>query len=252
MPIACDILLFVATKTEFEQLRIAALSLELKFDELQGELFTYYDLGRVGDTRVLATKTEIGPLSFGGSASKAIYAMTETEASGIISVGMAFGVDREVQSFGSIIVSKILLPYDKRTVITEDDKMRTLYNDVEPHESNPSLVRMLEKESQENSEWENKISFGAILSGAAKIKCKKFRDELVSSLSSKGEAIIGGEMEGVGMIATCERTAPTWIVVKGIVDFADENQAEDVIKTREVACRNSALFVLKSIMRAKP
>jgi hypothetical protein len=73
---ACDLLLFVVTKTELEQLQRAASELGISIDERVGRLGTYYDLGRVGTNRVLAIKTTMGPFTDRGSASQAIHYLT--------------------------------------------------------------------------------------------------------------------------------------------------------------------------------
>ncbi len=52
-------------------------------------------------------------------------------------------------------------------------------------------------------------------------------------------------MEGVGLLAAAETAA--WIVVKGIIDFADEQRDEDFKRYRDSACRNAAGFVLDAI-----
>lgn len=244
----CDVLLFVAATTEKDQLKIAASELGIVFTKRHGNFGTYYDLGLVGASRVMAVKTDLGPLSFNGSASRAIHAMIETAATGLISLGMAFGIDRNTQGLGNVVVSRTLLPYDKRTVLTKDGNVYVDYSEVVPYKSKASLVQMLEREA-EAAEWVDKVSFGAMLTGAAKIQCTTYRNELVVEFSDSGEPVVGGEMEGVGMLATCDESAPVWIVVKGISDYADEKSDEDVKVGRTVACHNSARFVLQALKK---
>jgi len=248
MPLQCDILLFVVTTTEKEQLEKAAKELNIPFNRRQGNVSRYYDLGRIGDTNVMALRTEMGPLSYNGSASRAIYAMIETGATGLVSLGMAFGIDSDSQDYGDLVVSRVLLPYDKRTVKTVAGNMQADYSDVEPHEAKPALIKMLEKEAEE-PEWRQKVSFGAVLTGSAKIQCTQYRKELVTAFSEIDEPVVGGEMEGAGLLATCERSFPSWVVVKGITDFADERQEQDAKESRELACHNAARFVLQAIMK---
>jgi nucleoside phosphorylase len=247
VPLRCDVLLFVVTSTEKEQLRTAARELGLTFTRTEGRWFRYYNLGKLADSRVMAVQTEMGPFSYGGSAARAINAMIETGATGIISLGMAFGVDRERQPLGTLLVSKMLLPYDDREVVTKDGRVHVDYGGVTPHESKPALVQILEREAQ-MPEWNGRVSFGAVLTGGAKIRCTAYRNELVNNLSIHGEIVVGGEMEGVGMLATCDREQPTWVLVKGVPDYADEQRDTDVEHGREMACRNAARFVLKALL----
>ena len=61
---------------------------------------------------------------------------------------------------------------------------------------------------------------------------------------------VGGEMEGVGLLAACEKSSPVWIVVKGISDFADDLRGEEIELMRPQACRNAARFVVSALQRA--
>ena len=256
----CDILLFVATPTEKKKLEEIALSLNLKFAPIQGKSFKYYDLGQVGTFRVMAVKSEVGAFGHDGSAARAIAAKTETHATGLVSLGMAFGAgsyestDVRVQNTGDILVSRLLLPYDNRRVYSVDGAVITDYERVVSYYAKPSLVRVLRKHSI-SSEWESHVHFGAMLTGGALIKCARFRDELVRNLSNRGELVIGGEMEGAGLLAASNPRAPTWIIAKGILDFADEERAPnspDFITDREMACELSARFVLTALLSFDP
>jgi len=245
--LSCHYLLFVATGTEKDELEKAAKESGFTFSRKKGRLGRYYDLGTIGVFRVLAVRTQMGPFSYGGSASKAIYYMAETRAVGIISLGMSFGVNRKSQKIGDVLVSKTLLPYDNRDVVTEDGRMKAYYHRVRPHKSDARLFRLLRKES-ERDRWKGRVHPGALLTGGARIRCKDYRDELRRIESS--EPIVGGEMEGVGLLSVSPPETPSWIVAKGICDFADEERDEIIEDTRPVACRNSALFVLDALKNA--
>jgi adenosylhomocysteine nucleosidase len=72
---------------------------------------------------------------------------------------------------------------------------------------------------------------------------------LVRSVPAGEDGIIGGEMEGVGLLAaSTAMDDPIWCVVKGISDFADENRDAVINTNRPMACRNSAQFVLSALM----
>ncbi|MCX7049741.1 MAG: nucleoside phosphorylase-like protein [Candidatus Sumerlaeota bacterium] len=243
-----DYLLFVVTKTEKEKLEETAKEMGFSFDKINGRFCPYYDLGTIGRSKILAAQTEMGPFSYGGSASRAINCIAETGATGMVSLGMAFGVDPKRQKIGDIIVSKALLPYDYRIIKSEDGKIVNDYSEMRIYGSQLSLIAMLEKESR-NKEWQGevKVRFGALLTGAAKIHCQKFRDDLVSNLRDCGEPIIGGEMEGLGLLSVSAPENPLWVVAKGISDFADEKRDEIIKTSRLVACKNSARFVLQAL-----
>jgi adenosylhomocysteine nucleosidase len=88
-----------------------------------------------------------------------------------------------------------------------------------------------------------------MLSGAARIHCAKFRDELYYTTPHGNDPIVGGEMEGVGLLAATVRADdPAWCVVKGISDFADERRDEDIKTGLKIAPHNAARFVLCSLV----
>jgi nucleoside phosphorylase len=247
----CDVLLIVATTTEKEKLEAAAKEFGLSFQRRQGRFFRYYDLGNVGSFRVMAVKTEMGPFSYDGSAARILTAKTETMASAVIALGMAFGVSRSIQKLGDVIVSRMLLPYDNRRVHSENELVKTDYSNVEVHKAKESLISVLDRHAQQ-PEWSKVVNFGAVLTGGARIHCAGFRDELVRSLSHHGDTVVGGEMEGAGLLASCPKDSPIWIVVKGICDFADEDRDKEYEGARPVACENSAKFVLSALKAHDP
>lgn len=247
----CDVLLFVATSSEKEKLKEAAGELELSFVKKSGGSFRYYDLGQVGTYKVMAVRCEMGPFSFDGSAARALAAQRETRATALISVGMAFGVDRGRQKLGDVLISKTLLPYDNRTITCSDGNVTTDFGKVRAYEAKPSLLNMLEA-YRASGEFQPGVEFGALLTGGARIHCARFRDQLKDELKERGGEVVGGEMEGAGLIATCPEDSPNWVLVKGISDFADSQRDEEVEIGRPLACKNSALFVLTALKNFNP
>lgn len=246
----CDILLFVATQTEEEQLLAVAAGMGINVETRSSSLGDYYHLGRIGDTNVNAVKMEMGPLSHGGSASVGILYQQATTATGIIQVGMAFGVDRERQVIGGVLVSTALLPYDARDVNTEGDDYVFDYGRVKRHPAKESLVRLLKSESARGG-YDYPVEFGELLSGAARIWSRPYLAELLRLVPGVKDGIIGGEMEGVGLLSIAPRKKPLWVVVKGICDFADENRHAEIEANRPIACANAARFVLSALRGAK-
>jgi adenosylhomocysteine nucleosidase len=188
----------------------------------------------------------MGPLTYQGSASTAIIAKSQTGATALICLGMAFGVDRATQKHGDVLVSRLLFHYDNREVeCGENGEIRTNYQEAR-FEPKTSILGVLEQEHARR-DYSARVQFGALLTGGAKIRCARFRDELAKPLSEFGELVIGGEMEGAGLVAASQREDPSWIVVKGISDFADHLRDEEIDQYRPVACANSARFVLSAL-----
>jgi nucleoside phosphorylase len=245
------LLLFYATTSEREQLGTVAKGLGLQFRRRQHHtLGRYYEIGSVGDFEVIAIRTEMGPLKYGGSASKGIFFKSGTPATAIVQVGMAFGVDPDQQQPGDVLVSSSLIPYDRKKVLAHDGHYRFDYTEAKLQPAKASMLELFLKEVQGN-EWDFKIHVGAVLSGGTAIYCTKYRDELVRAFQPCPEQIVGGEMEAAGLISVSPVDDPAWIVVKGISDFAEDTRVEGWESTRELACRNSATFVLTALIKAK-
>lgn len=291
--IQCDLLLLVTTSSELEQLEQAAKEGGLVFQRRRHSRFgRYYSLGVLGHNRLHAVRTEgMGPLGHGGSAAKALQLRAATGATGLVQLGMAFGVDPVGQRKGDVLVSTSLIPYDNRDVVpvsTSPPEVFPIVDDVPFGMTVPAADRPAESPVAESAEpaapatvgyrvdyasrvvrcpaspgllaallaaraegdYDHDIWFGGMLSGGARIFSSAFLRELIDGVPAAEDGVVGGDMEGVGLLASSPRDAPVWVVVKGISDFADEARHRQVDKdARETACRNSARFVLNALYR---
>lgn len=244
----CAYLLLVATETEERTLRNVASEFGLTCTERQGRAGTYLDLGEVGIGRVLALRTEMGPFGYGGSAAQAIYARTETVArSGVISMGMCFGVRRETQAMADVVIASSLVPYDDRDVESDGGLPVVSYGRVKRRPAKAGLKEMLERARDAQARG-FKVHVGAVLTGGARIRCRAYRDHLLEKLKkTAADPIVGGEMEGAGLLGLSPPEDPQWILVKGICDFADEQRKEEIGKSRAQACDNAIRFTLEAL-----
>jgi nucleoside phosphorylase len=256
----CSLLLFVATPTEEAALKAAATERMLSFEKIKHpKLGEYHWLGQVGDETVIATcpvresgKLVMGALGRLGSAARGIRFSEATGATKIVQLGMAFGIDRVRQKLGDVLVSASLVPYDNRDVRAATGgsaAYATDYSAAKPESARRDLVELFRRELARRPAGGPAVHIGALLSGAARIHSRAFRDELVAGVPGGGDPIVGGEMEGVGLLAaSVSRDDPIWCVVKGISDFADEDRDSDIAVGRELACRNAAEFVLSALV----
>jgi nucleoside phosphorylase len=210
----------------------------------------------VGSYRTKAVRCKMGPFGHGGSAAQALMAQKETNAVGLISLGMAFGINRHRQSLGDVLVSTSLLPYDNRTVIcldeqNTDDQITDDFGEMPAYSAAETLLNMLRTYAA-TGRANVAVQFGAMLTGGARIHCARFRDRLARALSDRAGVVIGGEMEGAGLLSTCPIRRPNWALVKGISDFADQRRKEDITIGRPLACRNSARFLLQAMLYFDP
>jgi adenosylhomocysteine nucleosidase len=262
----CSLLLFVATSTEEDALREQAARLGLNFRKdpaltkhfrergLRDEAWT---LGSIGGETVVAVgcsrikgKPVMGRHGRLGSAAKGMRYLAATGRQGIIQVGMAFGIARGPQKIGDVLVSTSLIPYDNRDVKPSPNDPGYFHDysaaGIEP--ARPALVERCLRE-KERTKFDFAVHVGVILSEAARIHCAKFREELYATAPHGNEPIVGGEMEGVGLLAAALKADdPVWCVVKGISDFADEKRDEDIRTGLTVAPQNAAHFVLSRLV----
>lgn len=265
----CDLLLFVTTPAEVTALRTVAARMGHEPEEISGFYSNYLDLGQIHPQyRVYAVQTGMGALQAGGSATKGLLCPFETGARHIIATGMAFGIDRNKQEFGDVLVASRVLPYEFVIVDTDSDGRlpRIRYNDVKPTPTSPTLINLIRRQIEQHPPGFG-VHFGAMLSGSAQIRCRAYRDHLVAKFNKKladldrqfatrhgrssPERVVGGEMEGVGLITTPpSEGVASWLIVKGISDFADEYHAQENPLRRQQACENAIALVLQALKSA--
>ena len=250
----CDLLIMFATTTEKEQLRDVANSMGIAFVENRDrDLGRYYVLGNLGSYRVNAIRSELGTFGYNGAASKTMRSISRFKATSIVQYGMAFGTIPRIQGLGDVLVSSSLFTYDNRRVYTPGNpkkpgnrRYRTDYSANIGYPASLSLLNLFGSASGIASE-DYRVFTGIMLSGGAKIQSARYRNELVRAVPGGDSRVVGGEMEACGLLSVCEPKRPIWIVVKGISDFADENRNRVIEKSRILACRNAAEFILSAL-----
>jgi nucleoside phosphorylase len=258
----CSLLIFLATDAEEKGLAQAAKKYELPFERIKkndsplGE--DYHWLGTIGNETVIAIRPVrdggrliMGSIGVLGTAARGMRLRVATGAQGIVQVGMAFGIDPRLQKPGDVLVSTSIMPYDNRDIKPAPDdplRYRADYTRVTREPARPALVELFRRE-QQRGDYNFQVNIGAMLSGAARIQSGIYRDELIKLVPAGDDPIVGGEMEGVGLLAASTTLQdPVWCIVKGISDFADENRDFVINVNRPIACLNAAAFVLSAIL----
>ncbi|MDR2031998.1 MAG: hypothetical protein LBP86_07055, partial [Azoarcus sp.] len=160
-----------------------------------------------------------------------------TKLDTIIAVGIAFGVDREKQSIGDVLVAKSVYDYERA---------RQTRGITEPRgESYPCSSQLRQRfwhadQYQRSFSTWPRLHFGALLSGNKLIDDKEFRD----ALRERADGIIGGEMEGVGVYHAVDGKNVQWLIVKAICDWADgDKNNPQKEKHQKLAAKNAARVV---------
>lgn len=246
----CEKLLFFAIPAEELAFEFVARERGLSFRRCRSESGQkYFDLGEINGERILAVRTRMGPFAETGSAAQAIQWRDATRAHVVISVGMAFGAMPTLQRIGDILLAEGVLPYDNRIVRTGVRGAPVVdYSEVEVYPSHSTLLSRFQQTAALPA-WNQRVWSGLLLSGAARIHCAAFRDELAQKCGDKSAQVVGGDMESVGLLsASVDRANPCWIVVKAISDFADHQRDEIIERARPFACYSAAHFVLSSLL----
>jgi nucleoside phosphorylase len=203
----------------------------------------YYDLGHIGGAQTYMIRSEMGSGGPGGSTLTVSEAIDKLSPSIVIMVGIAFGVDRDKQQIGDILVSKQICEYELQRVSTNVDGSLSII----PRGSRVQASSSLLSRFRDAELWwcRSKVRLGLLFSGDKLIDNIDFRDQL---RSLEPEAI-GGEMEGVGLYSAAARKKVDWILVKGICDWADGKKYDDKHQNQHTAAYNAAELTLTVIER---
>jgi formylglycine-generating enzyme required for sulfatase activity/nucleoside phosphorylase len=190
----------------------------------------YYSLGVHGKVQIYMAQSEMGSVTRGGSLMTVSEVIEDLKPQAIIMCGIAFGLRKEKQTLGDILIAEKLGVY-------EPQKLDINKGELDRGELVKSSTRLLKFCRSGVLDWQGPIChFGLILTGEKLVNHPSFRDEL---LARYPEAI-GGEMEGAGLYSAACDAKVDWILVKAICDWADGTKDD---KSQEVAARNAARFV---------
>ena len=206
-------------------------------------------LGEIGTHRTIAVQTAIGGLGYDGSASSGFHHMARTRATRVICLGTAFGVGKCQQAFGDVLVAKSVFPYEDRDVVASGRCWEYSYSErATTYPSSREILKILESQLSKAPDPGFRVMSGCLLTGHARIRCESYRNDIVRWSRNVGTGhVIGGEMEGLGLLSLSPKNKPNWMIVKGICDFADTQQEQEAQAHRELACKNAANFVLDSL-----
>lgn len=162
------------------------------------------------DCSLYIVKCEAGSLGSAASILTLTDAITKIDIDAIIFSGIAFGNYTKrngTQNIGDILVSKQLWNYESGKVhdnyISRGDKCS-------------ATPWLLDRFQNSALKWEeSEIHFGVIASGEKLVNSEEF----VMKLINQEPELIGGEMEGVGLVSVAERYRKDWIIIKGISDW---------------------------------
>lgn len=249
LPEGCDVLLVTVTDRETKALKAALDEVfgKRKPSVLHGERRTYADYSVLGGAHIVHVRSEPGSGTPGGSSSTVADAIREVAPGAVVMVGIAFGVNEQTHTLGTILVSKQLQDYDVQRIGTRKNATSSRNREtaaiVMRGDKVTASVRLLARLRNVAEEWtDSSIEFGLMLSGEKLVDNLDYR----KSLEDLCPEALGGEMEGRGLYAEAKDRAE-WIIVKAICDWADGHKRTDKVKNQIVAARMSAVFVARAL-----
>jgi len=162
-------------------------------------------------------------------------------------VGIAAGVESKVR-LGDVIISECVLGYEQARLTPDGDVPRPQFKT--PYGSLLGDLRHFNHRAQSEGFTEifgrlqrslttselpppdiivsPRPKLGWIASGE-----KLLADGSLPTLSKRwGDAVLAGEMEGIGFATAAERAGVPWLVIRGVSDFGDPRTREDRLKDR--------------------
>jgi len=234
------ILLVTVTEIEINETRskLSPLDGYDKILKVFKDNYTYY-IGKFGKYGIALVQSGMGSMSANGSIITVKTALDNIKSPIVIMIGIAFGVDDTKQNIGDVLISETIIPYNSKRVGEKEDISRGIEK-----QSSTLLLNRLKNITTWEYQFENggksKYIIAKILSGEELIDKKSRRDELLTIYPEAK----GGEMEGVGVAASCEGNAD-WILVKGICDFADGQKGKDKKKRQKIAIESAVSLCLE-------
>lgn len=241
-----DLGIVVATQVELDAV-LATLSPFENQDsifKIAKELQTYY-VGVFGEYPVCVVKsTMMGALKRDSSHTTVADCISHWNLKAVIMLGIAFGKDSTKQAIGDILVCETLTQYESSKIDTQKGVISRGFS----VNSSPTLLnRFTQTESwlKTNSQTSVSIYKSEILTGEKLINDVVFRDSLFQRFPNAS----GGEMEGSGVYAACDRSKIDWIICKSICDWADGNKDD---AWQALAASNVVGYVEEILSQGKP
>ena len=200
----------------------------------------YRDLGLVNGTRCVHALSEMGSAGPGGSSQTVDKGIRALNPKAVIFVGIAFGVDKEKQKIGDILLARQIRLYDMQRVGTDiiprGDKVH----------SSTWLMNFFDGFAQTSWSTPPRVHAGLVLSADKLVDNLDYREQI---RRLEPEAV-GGEMEGAGLYVASQDAKVDWILIKAICDWADGHKATKMKIRQQTAAANAAAFLVGALHHA--
>jgi nucleoside phosphorylase len=199
----------------------------------------FWHLGKInGSSLIMQKTTTMGSSGVGGSSLSVQDALNIIKPDAVVMLGIAFGLNKDKQKIGTVLVSKQIECYElskikENSVIQRADKIPASH----------SLVNMFENAEFDFDQCD--LEFGLMVSGEKLVD----NEEFVNRLKKTYPEAIGGEMEGEGLRSACHRNGVDWILMKGICDWGFNKNTPSKKDDQKLAISNACDFLLYTLKR---
>lgn len=153
-----------------------------------------YFIGKFGAYNVIHVQSDMGAINRDAVMTTVDNAIRMWKPRGIIMVGVAWGMDKEKQRIGDVLISKKILQYETAKISN---------GNTIPRGADTEAGGVLTNRFKSCVDWKYKLDdgklakkyMGTVLSGEKLLDDKEYRDKLHNSFPEA----IGGEMEGAGL-----------------------------------------------------
>ena len=182
----------------------------------------YRDMGNHGQYHVIHATCQAGSATPGGALVVVLEALRNWNPEVVLAIGCAFGIDSNKQAIGDVLVARQLLPYESAAI--RDGKYQPRGGQFPASAGWLNRLNTMDTQNKhlQVKDWP-RLHPGVVLSGEKLVDDSQFKQ----ILTSLGNQIVGGEMEGSGLYSAIHAAnpKPEWLLLKGISDWGEGKHA---------------------------
>jgi nucleoside phosphorylase len=206
---------------------------------------------RMPDSQVVGVVMPTGGVGRVEAAIATNILLTRAMPSALFLIGIAGGFPANGVALGDVIVAEQVVDYEMQRIA--DDKMELRPRIFEADHRLIGAALEISKGAEwrqwfrRHNEGEPRLHFGPVLSGDKVIASEAF----VAGFLDRYPELIGVEMEGAGVAAALARWQAKipFLMIRGVVDFANPQKRADSSFWLADACAATAAFALASAIR---
>jgi nucleoside phosphorylase len=173
--------------------------------------------------------------------------LAEAQPTFLFLVGVAGGIAKNGVALGDVVVATSSVDYEMQRLSPQGTEVR-LTSSHPTSQLVAAARKAIADVAHVSADYRPNVNFGVVLSGDKVIAS----DEVVASLLDAEPSADAVEMEGAGVAAAARstRTQTELIMIRGVVDLANEAKREHAATWGDRACDAVAAYMLATAYRA--